>query len=578
MSVSGAGLLCEGTMPHDVSFRLSSGVKTVSRVELAGIPITLPDVPEPMLKVSQIGLKDIYLGLDPGQHVRWEHAKGTYTNGMLWLSVLKDDNRIPKALLSNSSLGYEVTRVLVGYALLFHDYGHLFFSHLLEEALHLINWVPQHGGIASLEYRVLWDRLTSPTEYRARLQDEVRNSLRKVHNGSGLLTKQLINDPLRYILDLAHGWSGPAYLQNIVNGPVDADKVDYLRRDQEVLGKAGYPLQTRLNFGPLVTGARSCRLPWMDEFLYEQYVNHMGFLCLTGRSALATAALWQERVFMYDRFYLAPDIRAADRIALEIVQQFLIRCVMSEEFARKVAAQEKVARQFANNPIQGLSELAISEQSGASGIDVIELKYLSVVHILTTLSECLGNNDKRDWECLEFMKDCVISLRSPSTDFVDLIKGGWSYLEKLERNEIDLRTFAVECIVGEPLHFRKRDRHKIQEIARSMQYRFGGDTLIDVVVSPNVLSLTDLRSQGVDAASRRFPGILVPKGNVTSWGIGNTELEPLTPEKVAPLGEPFGRVVVISPGRAKHARSMYVFDRLVAELRQKDLLVEETYG
>jgi hypothetical protein len=80
-------------------------------------------------------------------------------------------------------------------------------------------------------------------------------------------------------------------------------------------------------------------MPWFSDFLSEQYVNHAGILCLPGKSALAAADMWRDRIFLYDRFYLAPAIRAADRIVLEILQHFLIRSVISRGFAEKVTTE-----------------------------------------------------------------------------------------------------------------------------------------------------------------------------------------------------------------------------------------------
>jgi HD superfamily phosphohydrolase len=334
-----AELICSTTLPANTSLSFASNRICITRDYLERLPVSIPDaLCKAMTRVSQIGLKDMYLGRDPDQHVRWSHAKGTFTVGMIWLKLMYDDGRIPARFQQKPFLSRDHVEILCGYALLLHDLGHLVFSHLLEEALEDINWVPLDGGRSSMEYSVLKDRLGTQSEM---ITPSIQNAL-------GPHTPAPLRDPIVSILALTHGWSGLSWIQSIVNGPIDADKIDYLCRDQLFLTQtdpqAGYPIQTRLNF---IADKPSHSLPWLSEFLTDQYVNESGFLCLVGRSALAAADLWRERLFMYDRFYLAPQIRAADRIAVELIQQFLIRFVMGEANRKELHQNDILGVQLA---------------------------------------------------------------------------------------------------------------------------------------------------------------------------------------------------------------------------------------
>ncbi len=571
MTVQDRNLLCHQTIPDTLVFTTNKSEFQISRDDLQELPVSVPaNVKQAMEHVSQLGIKNKFLGVNPDSHVRWNHACGVYTVGSIWLRSLYIDNRVPKRFTRSPFLEEKATCSLVGYALILHDYGHLFFSHLLEEALQSINWVPTRGASASLEYQVLSDRLASD-ETKKEVLACISDSM------SGCSFDATANDVLDQILRLAFGWAGPPWTQAIVNGPLDADKIDYIRRDQHFLTTAGYPIQTHLNFGPCRNSRHQSTLPWLNEFLADQYVNHAGYLCLPGRSSVAAVDLWQERIWLYDRFYLAPAIRAGERIALEIIQHFLIRCVMSLKFAQRVMLDPLVQRHFDSNEIKGLSErMRISHSSIGCNSDVIEAKYQSVVHILSTLGRVFGAKDRRDWECLEFMERMVSESRQLGHPYYVLIKESWKHLCDLADSKIDLRRFASECIVGAPIEFPKARLKKLRESLRAFQHRYSGDVLIDTVSLPGVLSLPVIPGESNSRTKDMpFSGILVPKGTVAKWGHNSRQLEPLTREKVAGLDRGLARITVVAPGRVKNARSLYVFDQLLALLRQEDVPFEE---
>src|ERR1035437_738209 len=88
--------ICKLTLPESQRISLPDG-RPLIRENLERIPIVIPaDVSSHLEGVSQLGLKDMYFAHKPGTHNRWEHSKGAYTNGMIWLEALYGGDRIPE--------------------------------------------------------------------------------------------------------------------------------------------------------------------------------------------------------------------------------------------------------------------------------------------------------------------------------------------------------------------------------------------------------------------------------------------------------------------------------------------------
>jgi hypothetical protein len=565
----GTELLCANTWPGYADLTLPGCATPLKKVDIEGLPISIPnDVKERMEHVSQIGLKNRYLGKPSGEHNRWNHVKGVYTLGLIWLHRLYRGNSVPTHLQLPPFPDYSSVQTIVGYSLLLHDYGHLPFSHLLEEAIHSIHWVPAESGQSSLEYTVLRDRLKEDRAISESIRAAIKASLAASASAS------LKADPLGVVLQLTHGWCGMPWLQAIVNGPIDADKIDYLRRDQSFIHDAEFPVQTRL---PLYDENRLDGMPWLDEFLSEQFVNHAGLLCLQGRSALAAIDLWRERLVLYDRFYLSPMVRAADRITLEIVQQFLIRSVMSAEFAKQIATNPLFAAKGEPGvaDVKDLGELLTGAKgSPQTGINIIEVKYRAVTKLLNRLSTLFGQTSERDWECFNFMKGQVLSVGTTSQRYRELLISAVNSLDEL-KDAKSLLSLAESSIIGVPIQFDREHLDIVKEIARSFQQQYFADVLIDVHAIPKVLSIPPPPRRTPRTRTPHFAQLLVPKGPAERWSSGSHDLEPLTPEKVKSLEQPIGRVLVLCPPDANRAKGRYVYDRLLAELRQRHILYDE---
>lgn len=559
--VSGAELICQETWPAE-SGSFSAGCDIVlKRTEVESLPVSIPyDVRERMEHVSQLGMKNHYFGKSPGNHNRWNHAKGVYTIGLMWLHALYAGDAIPNHLRKTPYPDYETAQTLIGYSLLLHDYGHLPFSHLLEEAIHSINWVPVESGQSSLEYTVLRDRLTN---------DSLAENLCKTISQAlpHTTSKAIRDDPMRALIQFTHGWSGISWLQAIVNSAIDADKIDYLRRDQQFLQTCGFPIQTRL---ALYAGRGSINSPWLTEFLCDQFVNHLGLLCLPGRSAVAAIDLWRERLHLYERFYLSPIVRIAERITLEIIQQFLIRAVMSESFGKEIGPALKSGFE-----VRDLGWLMRQDMPKHGGLDVISRKYGAVTSLLNQLASLYGGTSERDLECFTFMADRVLGVKSTSQRYRIMLENSVMALKELFSGTLSLANFAESLIVGDPIQFDRQHLGTVTEIVRSFQHQYFADVLIDVHAMPRVLSIPPNPRRTPKSRSAQFVQLLVPKGPAEQWSPVSRELEPLTLDKVKSLERPFGRVILLSPPESNKATARYVYDRLMAEMRQRQLLYQE---
>lgn len=563
----GADLICEDTWPGNSDVELGGIGGLLKKADLESLAISIPEsVNERMKHVSQIGMKNHYLGKTPGDHNRWNHARGVYTVGLMWLHALYTSNAIPNHLKEKPYPNYATAQILLGYCLLLHDYGHLPFSHLLEEALHSINWVPEGSGQSSLEYTVLRHRLTND-----HLSEELRTTIANSFPSAASIT--LRNDPMRAVIELTHGWSGMPWLQTIVNSSIDADKIDYLRRDQKFLRTCGFPIQTRL---ALYSREQTNNSPWLNEFLCEQFVNHLGLPCLPGRSAIAAMDLWRERLLLYERFYLSPAVRAVERITLEVVQQFLIRAVMSESFGKQILSDSAIASPSEDGfDIRDLGRLMQQEAKSQAGLDVISTKYGAVISLLNRLSSRFGHTSERDWQCFSFMRDQVLQVRSTEQRYHEMLERAVAALQELHDGNKDLFGTANDIIVGDPIQFHRKHFSVVKEIVRSFQHQYFSDVLIDVHKMPRALSIPPNPRPTPKGRSPQFVQLLVPKGPAERWSPGSRELEPLTLEKVKSLERPFGRVILLSPEGSNRATARYVFDRLLAELRQREILFQE---
>jgi hypothetical protein len=517
------------------------------------LPVSIKQV---LSKISQLGLKELWLGQQPLTHNRWDHSVGTCTAGHFWVKVLREDERVPPHCLKSPLESWDKIEPVLCTAFVLHDYGHLPFAHLMDEVLQSINWIPQRARSYGLESLILQTRLASDD------LGKTWASLLSEYVGIGS-TRALDGASVRNIVqELIEGTYGAPWLQVLVNSPIDADKIDYMRYDAELLQKTDFPSQHRL--------ALSKPTQWLTEFLQDQSVNHAGILCLHGRSARAAADLWRERMFAYDRLYLSPELRVADRMAFEIVQQFLIRSTMSDEFLRKIGGFS----------VSSFTERFFSKY-GSSGCDpeqLISIKYEAVKDMMEAL---LGDIQKSTLE-FTLLKVMVTKLAdAPGIDsqYKNFIQACFACLDELNPSpphpKKQLMELVNNSLVREPIVIRREEFNKARELIRGLQHVYNNEILIDIVKLPRVLSVPQRYAVSFEGDQDVEVNILVPGGPVETWGPGQRAVRPLSDEAVKSLEIPYSRICVIAPGCSRSARSAYIWDRVRAALLEANISLVE---
>ena len=474
--IDGSELISTDYFPNQNDFQLDlrKGKLTGSLNKRASITISADDIikrnyfiPDVVRRntraVSQLGLKELWVGGEANKHSRWVHSCGAFNVGIIWLSALQQAGRVPKlplCLPKRINTPGDIAG-MVGSALLLHDFGHLAFSHLLDEVLQWINWVPSKYAEWGSEAAVLEKRFSEMNDAWSASKERL-----------GLESSLSSQDIRREIELLILGKYGTPWVQAIVNSPIDADKIDYIRFDSQFLRTCQYGLSQRLHLDR--------PNQWMEDFLQEQEVNHAGFLCLHGRSAIAAVNLWQERMVMFDRFYLSPDLRVPERMAFEIVQQFLIRAIMSPLFAKQAGY---IDGQDLTGALKG------NELAG----DAITPKYNAVCRIMDSM-QVQGSPRDLEFSTLRKMHDALNDCRGMDSAYKEFIARCFNILESLALCKRKLREVVESCLVREPITIPRDQYESARNIIRPLQHTYCREAIIDLVKLPRVLSLVQGQS------------------------------------------------------------------------------------
>lgn len=510
---------------------------------------------EQLRSISQLALQEVWIGTKVDKHNRWGHSRGAYNVGEIWLQVLERLDRVPAVAFPHRRLDWRGVRLLVGHALVLHDYGHLIFSHVTEHALETIDWIPQGAGAGAggLERLVLAQRVADD-------ESHLRPSF--VYLAEALGWRE--EEAAAAVQALINGTFGVPWIQAIVNSPVDADKIDYVRFDEE-------QLRLSKSFPGAVEQQPSLSDSWLSEFLQDQHVNHTGKLCLDGRSARAAADLWRERIVLYDRFYLAPELRVYERIASEIIQLYLIRSTMGDRFC-----QDKVFPSAPEVPTGFMGRVR-----GQGETDPIAAKFGSTVAIMEGLHAGM-RGPKAEFVPLAWMYESLHDWDGIDSGYRDLLKVGWEMLEGCQSQDDATLALAQSSLVERPLVFPRAQWRTALEALRPVQHSFCREVFIDLVRLPRVLApahrwragLGPVAPEGLDYQ------VLVPQGPAATWGPGSMASQPLTDEAVADLERPLARVVVVSPNQASSPSARYVWDCVRTSLIEAgvDLFEDQASG
>ncbi|MDD5778277.1 MAG: HD domain-containing protein [Candidatus Thermoplasmatota archaeon] len=234
-------------------------------VEVSGLFLELLHRPEMqrLHGIRQLGLT--YLVYPGANHTRLEHSLGTCY--------------VARRMAAALSLP-EKERQAVGVAALLHDIGHGPFSHTLEYLLHLATG-KNHETITR-------DMIVGTTT----LADvDMPETLPRVLEDHGI-------DPADISAILA-GERG--HLSDIIHGPVDADQIDFLRRDAHYTGVA---------YGVIDF-----------DRLMQTLTLHDGRLAIAKKGVSALESMLVARALMYSSVYLHKTVRIAELMLVRAVER-----------------------------------------------------------------------------------------------------------------------------------------------------------------------------------------------------------------------------------------------------------------
>ena len=198
-------------------------------IRLDGVHLSLLEAPElqRLHSIHQLGLA--YLVYPGANHTRFEHSLGTFS--------------VARRMCESLQLDKEEALV-VGCAALLHDVGHLPYSHTLEYVLH------DQFGIdhAEISRRLIRGEQTILSDDDRRILGRVR-TIPEILEGAGVNPKEVASllegEPsgrsAQKTLSQGKGQShfnSKRYRSQLINGPVDADQLDYLKRDSHYTGVA----------------------------------------------------------------------------------------------------------------------------------------------------------------------------------------------------------------------------------------------------------------------------------------------------------------------------------------------------
>lgn len=257
--------------------------------------------------ISQLGFSSLVY---PGAtHNRFSHGLGVmHLAGRIFDQIISNSPEILSRLEAVGALAY--CRQIIRFAGLLHDIGHPPFSHSFEPLL------PRRGGLplpADWYGHLEPEGQASHEDYSVALVHALASepggplSMEEARDIGGLIHDAVLPSP--GLSDLGGGAALNIFplMKQIISGEIDADRMDYLRRDAYFAGVAyGYFDQDRL------VSALSC-------------VSTLGGLVM----ALEHNALYTYENFLMTRFHMAMQVYLHKTVL--VFEHFLHRAVESGE-------------------------------------------------------------------------------------------------------------------------------------------------------------------------------------------------------------------------------------------------------
>ena len=304
------------------------------------------DEVEKMRHFSQLGLKTYWLrGQDTAykNHNRLKHSIGVMLiASYLYLKVSDKANR--------NELFF------VQLAALFHDLGHLPFSHLLEEVFDEFGWIPV-GESTTFNHE-------QHTKHMLEKLEAENDKLRKIMQDIGYSVDEL--------QQLINGEFGIGYLDALINSPIDCDKIEYLFSDAIFMER----------------GTKGDFELFIKDYVTNLSANKNGFLLLEEKSTKSFLQLIRMRGEMYDQVYLRSGLRYLEACCKLIIRTFIAYVCAEESVFTSVEDKKRFPEYY--NLSDGKIEQVITFMEGY--LKDIEPGEVCEKYILEKMVEEIENN------------------------------------------------------------------------------------------------------------------------------------------------------------------------------------------
>lgn len=472
---------------------------------------------------SQLGLETYWLGKtdenNVTNHNRYKHS----INVMIIASAVY--------LSARKNLSTKEELLFVQTAALLHDIGHLPFSHLIEEIFDEFGWIPDgestpfdHEYYTKIKIKKLF--LSSPKSPNA--YTELFNILKS----SGYNKEDIIN--------LINGEYGVGYLDAIINGPIDCDKIEYIFSDGCFVGKNHESL-----FNEFLT-----------EYCSELGTNDNCFLKIYGKSYKNALKLIELRSQMYDGVYLRPGLRYLESCCKLIIRIFIAyKCTKID-----LSELDK------ENPNINLSDVKI--RFIVAWIEEIEREYCSQKIMSDTSPFELYLIDKM----CEYLKEWGDIISSDLRDAITFCK------KMIECKSINASSFPISDIEQKYIHQIKivksnLNEKDLNELMKTVYLRFPGIILIDSVKIKNPFSFSKSgkKQRRMDGTNESIESILISQDNTKNWKCFGDA----TDDIINQLNLPRDSYINLYKITKDHYRYMLAEDFVIDQLRHYGI-IEET--
>lgn len=420
------------------------------------LPIPVNNEIKALRNYSQLGLKTYWLFGEERKykfHNRYRHSLGvTMIASAVYLSAKKN-----KA--SDNELHF------LQIAALLHDLGHLPFSHLIEEIFGEFGWIPPG------ESQTFTHEQNTKKQIKQLMEN---NALKSELEETGYTLEDLL-----YLIE---GKFGVGYMDAIINGPVDADKIQYIFADSTFL---------KMNDPDIFE-------KFLIDFCSELSVTKHKFLYISGVSSKKALELIKMRVNMYDTVYLRDGLRYLEACCKLIVKTFIsYLCADITLFNENSddSSNDKSSIQDKNTHIYNLAGKKINKVMEWIKATLNEKSPEDPVcerFLINKMFCCLRKNKILSDELIKALKFCVDKINNTTT-------------------ESDVQALEKKYIKRYSLNEEGYSKKALDNITKTFYLRFKGVILIDFVKSKSAFSFSEAgkREKRIDGSNAYVESVLI---------------------------------------------------------------------